>query len=428
MPLDHNIKTAYLLVPSNVTHGDELKCSYPACAEAGVKFCYCAYCRSPVARRNFRVRHHHAFQVPGQPGPQAQVKEEILETEAPMESADASPAADDEAQQQPEMPPASLLSQLQSLAAASGQQQALPRQAQNQDNEITAILLQQLLSNSMNNNLGHTNGSSVPASDGMNAARGSKKKRKKSNNPKPPPALEPNEPMGEEEDDHVGIGTLAFQMKIPCPARGMPPGHHRLEDAHFVIPKNAEHGDDLICSFPACRDAGVKVLHHHKFARTAPKAASSSSSAKNSGAKNSASFGSSSSNPAPDLSSLVCQEIDETQKTHEQKDVAATLFGMKRKRDDSDETDRRSMAVTSYAAAADRSSSASTSEKDNSANEGEDSSDFENNTRDMSEYPDRERTWLELLAERPEDTEGKSMVEWLEKVVAASEPSSEEVG
>ena len=86
------------------------------------------------------------------------------------------------------------------------------------------------------------------------------------------------------------------------------------------------------------------------------------------------------------------------------------------------------MAVTlSDEAATDRSSStASTSEKDNSTNETEDSSDSDNNMRSMSSYPDRERIWLELLADRPEDTEGKSMVEWLEKAVAVSEPSTEE--
>ena len=128
-----------------------------------------------------------------------------------------------------------------------------------------------------------------------------------------------------------------------------------------------------------------------------------------------------------DLSSLVCQEIKETRRISDQEEVAATLSGMKRKHDAASESDRGSVAVTlSREAAADRFSSTSTSEKDNSTNEGEDSSDSDNNMRDMSEYPDRDRLWLELLAERPEDTEGKSMVDWLEKVVAASEPSSEE--
>lgn len=44
----------------NEKHGKELVCSFPQCRDSGIKFCYCAYCRVPVARRNFRLRHHHA--------------------------------------------------------------------------------------------------------------------------------------------------------------------------------------------------------------------------------------------------------------------------------------------------------------------------------------------------------------------------------
>ena len=34
-------------------------CSYEKCRASGVKFCFCIYCRIPVSKRNFRVRHHH---------------------------------------------------------------------------------------------------------------------------------------------------------------------------------------------------------------------------------------------------------------------------------------------------------------------------------------------------------------------------------
>lgn len=59
MPMDHNFKTAYFVIPENVRHGEELICSYFACRNAGVKFRYCSHCKVPVAKRNFRKRHRH---------------------------------------------------------------------------------------------------------------------------------------------------------------------------------------------------------------------------------------------------------------------------------------------------------------------------------------------------------------------------------
>src|SRR5210317_1495664 len=66
MPVDHNFKTAYFVIPDGIEHGDELMCSYPACRQAGVKFRYCLHCKVPVAKRNFRNRHRHG--VPGGDG------------------------------------------------------------------------------------------------------------------------------------------------------------------------------------------------------------------------------------------------------------------------------------------------------------------------------------------------------------------------
>jgi hypothetical protein len=34
-------------------------CSHPACRAGGVKFCMCTHYKFPVAKRNFRIRHHH---------------------------------------------------------------------------------------------------------------------------------------------------------------------------------------------------------------------------------------------------------------------------------------------------------------------------------------------------------------------------------
>mmetsp|Transcript_12596 Transcript_12596/g.27843 ORF Transcript_12596/g.27843 Transcript_12596/m.27843 type:complete len:407 (+) Transcript_12596:1172-2392(+) len=44
---------------------------------------------------------------------------------------------------------------------------------------------------------------------------------------------------------------------VPCRARGMPMDHN-FKTAHFVIPENIEHGAELLCSYPSCRNAGVK--------------------------------------------------------------------------------------------------------------------------------------------------------------------------
>ena len=59
MPVDHNPKTAHFIISEDLEHGTELVCSYSACRNNGVKFCFCAYCQTPVAKRNFRKRHMH---------------------------------------------------------------------------------------------------------------------------------------------------------------------------------------------------------------------------------------------------------------------------------------------------------------------------------------------------------------------------------
>lgn len=78
MPVDHNFKTGYFVVPDNIEHGDELMCSYQACRQAGVKFRYCLYCKVPVAKRNFRNRHRHG--LPGYDG-----VEELSDSEESVE-------------------------------------------------------------------------------------------------------------------------------------------------------------------------------------------------------------------------------------------------------------------------------------------------------------------------------------------------------
>lgn len=44
-------------------HGDGLICIFPECRNRGIKFLYCAFCKDPVAKRNFRNRHTHEDNV-----------------------------------------------------------------------------------------------------------------------------------------------------------------------------------------------------------------------------------------------------------------------------------------------------------------------------------------------------------------------------
>jgi len=59
MPDDHNPKTAYIVIPKDVMHGQALQCSHPICRHRGVRFRYCSACQRPVAKRNFSSRHNH---------------------------------------------------------------------------------------------------------------------------------------------------------------------------------------------------------------------------------------------------------------------------------------------------------------------------------------------------------------------------------
>lgn len=41
-------------------HGSDLVCSYPQCRNGGVKFLYCKFCDTAIARRSFRSQHLHS--------------------------------------------------------------------------------------------------------------------------------------------------------------------------------------------------------------------------------------------------------------------------------------------------------------------------------------------------------------------------------
>lgn len=56
--VDH--KTAYFEVTTDMPHGSDLVCSYPQCRDGGVKFLYCKFCDTAIARRSFRSQHLHS--------------------------------------------------------------------------------------------------------------------------------------------------------------------------------------------------------------------------------------------------------------------------------------------------------------------------------------------------------------------------------
>lgn len=59
MPISHNQRSAYFEISSNTKHGADLECSHEPCRAAGTKFCYCAYCKVPAAKRTFWSLHGH---------------------------------------------------------------------------------------------------------------------------------------------------------------------------------------------------------------------------------------------------------------------------------------------------------------------------------------------------------------------------------
>jgi len=57
--------------------------------------------------------------------------------------------------------------------------------------------------------------------------------------------------------DKAMPGTFSI---VPCRARAMPPDHNS-NSAVFKISRDVKHGEDLLCSFPQCRDGGVKFAY-----------------------------------------------------------------------------------------------------------------------------------------------------------------------
>ena len=206
MPVDHNFKTAYFIIPDGIEHGDELMCSYPACRQAGVKFRYCLQCKVPVAKRNFRNRHRHG--VPGGGGEDGESSD--VDEESEEETSDdgggrrgAGGLAEEDDVCRP--------------VSTSG--------GNNPDDEedYAGVKKEHILF--------------IPGVDSASAAA----------------FPSSSNTMGKKKRKNVNV-------RVPCRARGMPMAHN-FKTAYFMIPPTIEHGDELLCSFPSCRSAGAKFRY-----------------------------------------------------------------------------------------------------------------------------------------------------------------------
>jgi len=70
------------------------------------------------------------------------------------------------------------------------------------------------------------------------------------------PTAEPSGPQTKKLKTNTGHQLT----RIPCRARGMNMDHN-FETAYFTISEDMKHGSPLVCSYPACRDKGVKFLY-----------------------------------------------------------------------------------------------------------------------------------------------------------------------
>jgi hypothetical protein len=277
-------------------------CTFPACRASGVKFCFCSYCRVPVAKNKFRVRHHHfgeALSVSAASASTSATASPVAPTTAsqfifPTTSNDfdhsilrglLGPRSD-----KGDSAPFSSGSTIDSIVQKVGFQ-ALVRQSVSMpalDIDTLAILgtakntsllsfsprpQGQLLPQAYHNKIGSVSQLSSPTPISAHDMLGSY-------------SLPKDDMIQMDKPNPNALLTFS------CPARGMPADHRRvstilalsdsslhvpycvilkdaniflamvlffhLQTAKFVIPRNVKHGDSLTCSYPACRDSGIK--------------------------------------------------------------------------------------------------------------------------------------------------------------------------
>lgn len=190
MPADHDFERAHFTITPDMKHGEELRCSHPVCQAGGVKFCYCAICKKPAAKRNFRGRHHHIEE-----DPRIDTRNDFSDS---LQRDDAT------------------------LPIVSAPQESLV--------------------NSINNMCGVASQKSMKQSNGAQEQTpwckmvdGTRSHRS---------------PITTKSDTRDSI-------VVSCKARGMP-SDHNSKTAYFVISPSTQHGDDLVCSYESCNDAGSK--------------------------------------------------------------------------------------------------------------------------------------------------------------------------
>lgn len=74
------------------------------------------------------------------------------------------------------------------------------------------------------------------------------------------PRAEKPVPVGSAEKSKEELRKTPGTVIVPCRARGMPMDHN-FKTAYFVISEDAKHGEDLVCSYFACRNGGVKFRY-----------------------------------------------------------------------------------------------------------------------------------------------------------------------
>ena len=215
MPVDHNFKTAYFIIPENSEHGDELMCTYPSCRNAGVKFRYCLHCKVPVAKRNFRNRHRHGVMEDCSDEEDASEEEggEVVDNTCKVEGGTTATDMHGEICQ----PVGNNI-----IGPAVEGDDNNNNDDDDDDENYTGVKKEHILVIP-----GIENANNLSSSDPMN------KKKTKTKNGK---------------------------LRVPCRARGLPMAHN-FKSAYFIIPPSIEHGDELLCSFPLCRNAGAKFRY-----------------------------------------------------------------------------------------------------------------------------------------------------------------------
>ena len=218
MPVDHNFKTAYFVIPEDSEHGDELMCTYPACRNAGVKFRYCLHCKVPVAKRNFRNRHRH--------GVLEDCSDEEDASDEEEETCEGGTSGSGEGGGTSTGSTTNVHGDICQPVGGGN----VGHGVVDDDEDYSGVKKEHILiiPGVGGNNVNPSNPSS---SNNTNTDPMNKKKKKKNG-----------------------------KLRVPCRARGLPMAHN-FKSAYFIIPPNIEHGDELLCSFPLCRSAGAKFRY-----------------------------------------------------------------------------------------------------------------------------------------------------------------------